>query len=348
MSYPPYINSVGADPIDRALERIAKALNDDAASFLFGAGMSVPSGLPTGSQLIAKLLRRFFPMSGTNPPSEERLKELASEFPFETIVEALEKNLGAGRDDLTDELRMLLLDEKYEKSQAHEDFLSVCFWGGRLRLDAVFTTNFDLLIEQTLGDSIAETLVESDAKKLRQIRGTGRLPILHLHGVLSNEYEITETDLYKSRFRALTTEFQTALQYNDAFVFVGYSMNDPDFRNIYLKYREEIINRGKVDKKTYVVSPARDEYSYRLGKEVWRQRGAEWIPLDAASFFAELKRVLESRFDKDTKDKVKRKYALVDDMALGELVNRVAEALRVEPSEALEFLSEARTRGGAG
>src|SRR5882672_8581880 len=144
MAYPSFINSVGADPIDQALERIAKALNDDSATFLFGAGMSVDSGVPAGSKLLSKLLRLFFPTSGTNSPSDERLKELSREFPFEAIVEAIEKSRGTGRDDLTEDLKKLLLDSKHKPSQAHEDFLSVCFWGGRRRLDYVFTTNFDL------------------------------------------------------------------------------------------------------------------------------------------------------------------------------------------------------------
>src|SRR6185436_14140643 len=123
-------------------------------------------------------------------------------------------------------------------------------------------------------------------------------------------------------------------------------MTDPDFRNVYLNYRQEFIDRRTTEKKTYVVSPAQDRYSYRFGKEVWKARGADWIPLDAGTFFERLKHLLESRFDKDAKDNVKRKYDVADEQALEDLIGRVAEALRIGPTDALEFLNETRPRAG--
>jgi hypothetical protein len=107
-----------------------------------------------------------------------------------------------------------------------------------------------------------------------------------------------------------------------------------------------LISRRQVERKTYVVAPARDKYSYRFGKEVWRARGADWIPLDGGAFFARLKHLLEVHFDKDTRANVKKKYNIADDQALEEMVNRVADALKIEPLDALEFLNEARTRVG--
>ncbi|HEV7747696.1 MAG TPA: SIR2 family protein [Pyrinomonadaceae bacterium] len=345
-NYPAYITGSDGDVLDRAFERIVKALNEDAAAFLFGAGMSATSNLPTGTLALKSLLRLFFPGTGRNPPEDNRLEELVSEFPFEVAVQAIQENLGGTRDDLTNQLKAFFLDPAFLPSPAHSDFLSACYWRGRQRLDLVFTTNFDTLLEQVVGSDRAVTITEQNAKEIRNVRADGRLPILHLHGILTEKYQITETDVSGDEFRTLTSEFRTALAYNDAFVFVGYSMNDPDFRGVYLNYRREFIDRKRTEKKTYVVSPAKDRYSYAFGKEVWKARGADWIPMDATGFFAQLKYLLESRFDREAKDNVKRKYAVADEKALEDLIGRVAAALKVGPSEALEFLNETKTRGG--
>ncbi|HKR58259.1 MAG TPA: SIR2 family protein [Pyrinomonadaceae bacterium] len=342
--YPSYVTD--PDALDLAFQDIIKALNDDSAGFLFGAGMSAASGVPTGNQLLQSLLRLRFPDTGVDPPDDDILRRLVQEFPFEVSVEAIANRLGRYREQLTEELKRILLEPNFKPSTAHEDFAAVCFWGGRPRLDRVFTTNFDLLLEAVLGESRAVPITESNAKEISKVVGKSKIPILHLHGVLDGIYQITETELYNDDYKALNSEFRTALGYKNAFVLVGYSMNDPDFRNIYLSYRREIIARRVGDKKTYVVSPARDGYSYRLGSDVWKVRGADWIPLDAATFFARLKYLLEHRFDKETRDSVKSKFNLGDEKALEDLIARVADALRVDPADALEFLKESRTKGG--
>jgi hypothetical protein len=346
IAYPDYLGDSDADVIDRAFERIVKALNSRDARFLIGAGMSATSNVPTGSGLLEQLLRIYFPESGARAPSGERLASLALEFPFEVVMEAIQNNLGVSRQDMTEHLKSILLDPKYVPSQAHHDFLSICFWGGSSRVDQVFTTNYDLLIEQAMGQDRAVTITEKNARQLRKAQSDGLIPILHLHGLLDEEFQLTETDVYRDNFSSLSSEFRTALGYSDAFVFIGYSMNDPDFRSVYMNYRREIVTRRQVDKKTYVVSPAKDGHSYRLGKEVWKARGADWIPLDASSFLARLKQLLEYHADRDARARVKEKFELEDEEALNELIERTAGALRVDSSEALQFLSDTRKRGG--
>src|ERR1051326_8292248 len=166
--YPKFIGETDADTLDRAFERIIKALNNDSAAFLFGAGMSVSSGVPTGVQVLSSLLKLYFPDTGSDPPTSERLSLLANEFPFEVAVEAIQNNLGRTRDDLTDELKKLLLNPTLKPSQAHKDFLAVCYWGGQQRLDQIFTTNFDKLIEEVIGSSRAVPITERNAKEIRR------------------------------------------------------------------------------------------------------------------------------------------------------------------------------------
>src|SRR5207248_10587646 len=133
---------VATDEVDQAFARIAEATMDGRVDFLLGAGMSYDSGIPTGMPLAEKLLRRFFPETGTDPPSDARIRELVREFPFEGLVEAVQASPGKKRGDLTKALEAILLGST-KLSQAHHDFLSVCTWAGAPLVSRVFTTNFD-------------------------------------------------------------------------------------------------------------------------------------------------------------------------------------------------------------
>ncbi len=346
--YPEYVGSSDKTKLDQAFERIMKALISNDAEFLFGAGMSASSLVPTGMELLNILLENYFPSSGENRPSSERIKWLTYEFPFEAIVQAFEKKPGKKREDLTQFLTDVFLNSGYESSEAHHDFLSICTWGGSLKLDRIFTTNFDKLIEQVMGPDLSEPITEENAKDIKKVQQKGRIPVIHLHGMLHAKYIITESDIFSQEYRVLKNEFETALHNADAFVFVGYSMNDPDFRRVYMKYREDIKDRKKIDKETYVVCPSRDVFSYILGSEIWSSRGAIWIPLDCDKFFARLKHFIDSHSKKEIRSKVMQKYNLTNEDMLNDYINQTAEILRVGQEEALQFLFEARTRTGGG
>jgi hypothetical protein len=63
MSDRPSFLGLDQDVIDRALQHIAESLNQGEAEFLFGAGMSIDSGIPAGRQLSLDQLNHFFPSS---------------------------------------------------------------------------------------------------------------------------------------------------------------------------------------------------------------------------------------------------------------------------------------------
>src|ERR1700682_2713567 len=104
ITYPPYANT---DEIDQAFARIAQAVMQKRVEFLFGAGMSVDSKVPAGALLAQKLLRLFFPETGASPPSDDRIKELAQEVPFEALVAAVQTSR-KNRADLTQDLIQIL------------------------------------------------------------------------------------------------------------------------------------------------------------------------------------------------------------------------------------------------
>lgn len=347
LTYPEYIGQDAAADLDHHIMRIGEALTNRRAQFLFGAGMSRSSELPTGVEVLESLLDTFFP-SGGKKPDHQRLKLLAKEFPFEAVLEAILLKLGNSREELTNALKNLLTSKGKKPSQAHRDFVSLCWEeNGRPRLSRVFTTNFDDLIEQEFGDNRAVLITEENAKQIRETRDDGLIPVLHLHGVLEKNYQATETDVYNSNQHILYKEFETALYYADAFVFVGYSMADPDFRHVYLRHRESIKFRENIIKNsTFVVSPPDDEFSYNLGKHVWYSRGAIWIPLKAENFFKRLKYLIEARYYDEVRKEVKKHYSLEDDKALDDRIQITAEIMRLKPAEALLFLHEALPQGG--
>ncbi len=346
-SYPDFVGDTLI--LDQAFERIAEAIRSRDAQFLFGAGMSADSGVPTGKGLLQMLLKKFFPVSGDDPPSDEERNRLAGLFPFEAVVEAVQGIPGRKREDLTKCLKQIFVEKAHEPTTAHHDFLSAWHWGGQASSPVVFTTNFDFLLEKAFGESRAISITDASARELRKATREGKVCVVHLHGLLEDgdyKYKITESDIYSTRYDSLAGELRSALTTADAFVFVGYSLNDPDFRSLYMDYRDEIINRKRLDKTTYVVSPACSKHEYRLGQAVWASRGAVWIPLAASAFFAKLKDIVESSLNNAVQSSVMRKYDLKDEQALQQLRGRVAKLLRIDKDEALLFLHEVKRPGG--
>jgi len=315
--------------------------------FLFGAGMSMDSNVPSGAELARRLLRLFFPETGASPPSDDRIKELVQDIPFELLVEAVEASRG-GRADLTEDLTGILLHPDYPLSQAHHDLLSICTWGGSPPVvDRIFTTNFDSLLDIAFGGS-GKRITQANTRDIAEAQRNGRVPILYLHGRLEeSKYQITEADVFDTSFKPLQMAFRTALNESDAFVFVGYSMNDPDFRRLYREYRDEIKSRPEYDKRTYVVTPAgADRYGYSLGRRLCEVRGAIWLPFTAKEFFAQLKNILQTKGDKMVQQSIMKKCGLKTTEEYQDKVSQTSEILNVTENDAICFLAEALTETG--
>jgi hypothetical protein len=344
--YPSYLGANERRELDVAFERIAEAILQERADFLLGAGMSKESGVPVGCELAVQLLRRFFPSTGSDAPTDEQLKSLSVSLPFEAIVKAIELGAGKGRDDLTLYLRGILVDSAFNPSQAHHDLVAISAWDGSPKLSRLFTTNFDPLLDKSFGDR-AIPITEANTREIAVAQGNGQIPIIYLHGRLDGgQYQITESDVFGTRFKAVDSQFRSALNEADAFVFVGYSMNDPDFRRIYMDFREDIEVRGANDKKTYVVSLAGDPNYFALSKHIWLSRGAVFLPMTAGEFFQNLRQVLERNFDRDAKAKIMKKYNITDEDAFLDKLRRTAELLNISEPDAVRFLLEARTKTG--
>lgn len=284
----------------------------------------------------------------TNRPTGERIDELVNEYPFEAIIQAVQ---GArqphNRKKLTEALQRILWDPRFETTEEHHALAAISFWGARPTLTRLFTTNFDIVLEKLFGER-GVRITEANANSVRAVERVGKLPIIYLHGQLDGDYQISEWDIFDQTHSVLRNEFHAALLGSSAFIFVGYSMSDPDFRRVYMQFQQDILTRPDRGKKTYVVMPANDEASYLLGGTIWKERNAIWIPLDAANFFKKVKQTLEIRISVDVRARIMKKYGIGgDDLAsFDDLVQRTADILRIAPNEAIRFLDDVRGRIG--
>jgi hypothetical protein len=220
-------------------------------------------------------------------------------------------------------------------------------WDGTPRINRIFTTNYDNLL--ALGFDGAQTITETNVRRMREVINNGKLAVIHLHGRIDEHepYQITESDVLNEKHRILTNELRAALITADAFVFVGYSMNDPDFRRLYQLYRADIENRHLAGKRTYVVMPAASATEFRFGSVLWASRDAVWIPMSATAFFERLKSFLEGYAEDLVREEISTKYGLKTRAALDNLISSTADILNVESADAVQFLLEARPRAGA-
>lgn len=195
-----------------------------------GAGLSFGSGLPGWSGLLHKLADHV----GVNPPVNHDLLDTA---------EWLEQQVG--RETLGAALRTVLT-ENTGPTLVHEKLLSLPFF-------SVFTTNFDHIIEETLknlGRSFDPVMFDEE---VGVVDPSIALPVIKFHGDIEDPPGIvlTRTDyaLYVARHPALAP-FLEALLATRTFLFVGFSLTDPNFLAL-----DETVRRalGRYRREAYAV-----------------------------------------------------------------------------------------------
>jgi len=314
---------------DEQIAQIAGQLVRGRVCFLFGAGMSQPSKGLSGSELAFELLRRGLfkkyrlPL---DPDFERQLREVASRFPLEAIAEGVMHRLPFQESELEEILKTVVFrDADQQKPARHvgHDLLAaiVARFGPR----TLFTTNWDLLLEEALGES-GITITESNLRGIDRVYDDGNTAVIHLHGTFADNPLIREEDLMdpdRPLFQLFTSELMTK-----AFVFVGYSLNDFNIRALYSKARNILARRSqKLKKKTYIVSPPRDDIDRRVSSEIWAHRDAEYLPIGAEEFFQLLYSEAATNYLDDMKQQLKERL----NIRLEDLQVKIDEIVRVFP-----------------
>jgi len=219
--------------------KIPKPLLEDIAFGkclpFIGAGFSLNAKLPEGkvmpawSGLTQILISEIGSVKSKNGPD---------------VASAYERRFG--RVQLIEKIRQALHSDIADPGKAHVTLVQLPF-------DTIYTTNFDLLLEDACGFV---------RKPYRSLVGELQLPfhggtlttnIVKMHGDLRHEEHIVinrdDYDGFLERYPVISTHLSAMLITRTA-LFIGYSLTDPDFNQI----REVVRSRlGRFQRMSYVI-----------------------------------------------------------------------------------------------
>ena len=187
-----------------------------------------------------------------------------------------------GRPKLIERLKETLLVSESRPGQAHAAFCSVPF-------DLVCTTNFDFLLEKQYEITGRQCTPIIDEDQLSVNFNDSGTSLLKLHGDLHHPHRLVATesdyDSFLDRFPLIAT-FLSSLLITRVAVFIGYSLDDPDFRQVWQVVRER-LGKSRLVAYAIIVSPKQTDISR------FERRGVKVISLpgkkeDYGSIFFEL------------------------------------------------------------
>lgn len=271
--------------------RIPPPLLDDIAAGkclpFVGAGFSLNAKLPDKYQMpdwarLTSILKEHL----VTTTAKQGGPEVASEY---------ERNFG--RVQLIEAIRKALHTGIAEPGKAHTAFAQLPF-------DTVYTTNFDLLLEEA--SAVLRRPYRSLVGELQMPFHGGPLSttIVKMHGDLRHEEHIIVTkedyDGFLERYPVISTHLSAMLITKTA-LFIGYSLSDPDFVHI----RDIVRSRlGRFQRMSYLVqfnqpeAKAKAMLDDHLHVLNFRTKRTESIDDVLANFFAAIQEELDVRAGK--------------------------------------------------
>ena len=314
------------DDLQNNIAQITQELIEGRIGFLFGAGMSIPSGGIGGEELAYQLVWKALYRHEHEPNEifKEQLRAISKKYPLEAIAQGVVRKLPRENEQLIEILKQVVFEGKDPELHDGHKVMASLVNTRSLNLKMLFTTNWDNLLKDALGNN-AEIITENNFTTLDKVV-RGKTAIIHLHGTFADQPLIKENDLMNPNrplFQLFLGELMTK-----SFVFVGYSLSDPNIRTLYFRAMDLLINtRKKLRKKTYIVFPARNDMERRVSEEVWGQREAIYIPLGADEFFNRLYAELKTNVIKDIKQQLVKRLGITTE----ELNNKVEEIMKIFP-----------------
>lgn len=211
---------------------LLQAHEEGRVVFFCGAGISIPAGLPSFTQLVEKI----YELNGVSKSDSEEATFKAGQ--LDSTLDQLERRIVGGRKKVRDVLPEILTPAKCPSSpiKTHQALLQLSLSrDGHLRL---ITTNYDRLFHEA-AKKIKMELMEYDAPFLPIPKKSRWNGLVFLHGVLpqiTKDADLNNLVMTSGDFGlAYLTErwasrFVTELFRNYVVVFVGYSINDSVLR----------------------------------------------------------------------------------------------------------------------
>ena len=245
--------SESATSLGAAIALLSEQAGNRSLVPFVGAGASTDAGLPQWKDLVAPLAQQL----GVQPDCD--VLDLAQWY-----VDA------RGRKALLDHVRTSV-GTKVSPGPVHSALASIT-------APVTFTTNYDLLLESAVEQSegTPPDVIIEDAH-IALVDEARRTSIVKLHGCLTLPATIVLTrddyETYADRHRAMVAYLQSLLA-TRTFLFVGFSLVDPNFRAIYSTIARAL---GPYKRQAYLVEGvARPEPLVRY----WREKGIVTIELD--------------------------------------------------------------------
>jgi hypothetical protein len=214
--------------------------------------------------------------------------------------------------------------------------------------DLIFTTNYDRLLEHAFHERGRDVDVIVEDTQVGRVTERSRTTLVKMHGCISRPQTMVVTredyDVYEARHPATIMYLQSLLA-NRTFLFVGFSLRDPNFRDIYRIVQQEL---GSFRRYAYAIMLERSVNEYTL--QYWRRQRLLILPLpgpeqvlefmhgaqETASKWAARRRELPAILD-GLGDSGARLSGMVDDIRRA--VDEVYDAIRPD------LLQQIRQRG---
>ncbi len=147
----------------------------------------------------------------------------------------------------------------------------------RFPWDVIFTTNYDRLLERALAAQGREVDIIVEDTQVGRVAEHSRTTLVKMHGCVSRPHSLVVTredyDAYDRRHPAIITYLQSLLA-TRTFLFVGFSLRDPNFRNIY-RIVQQVL--GSFRRYAYAILLERSVNPYVL--QYWRRQRLLILPL---------------------------------------------------------------------
>jgi SIR2-like domain len=203
---------------------------------VIGAGMSMNAAVPAGKKM------PLWAAMG------KELTDELSDFSSSSILDGISAYQHEfGRARLIERLSEILFIKEAQPGMAHKEFCTIPF-------DIVCTTNFDFLLERQYDLTPRYVYPVVDEEQLSINAGNAGTLLLKLHGDLRHPSRliVTEADYdgFLANFPLLATYLSNQLITKTA-VFIGYSLDDPDFRQLWHIVSQRL---GRTRRMAYTIS----------------------------------------------------------------------------------------------
>ena len=269
-------------------EALVDAFKEGRGAVFVGAGASTAAGLATWAELVEPLGRAL----GIEPKYRDEVSRRSVYSSDELIMIAQYYENRNGRKNLSTHVRRALAPEPIPSSPIHSLL-------AQLPTDLYYTTNLDLLMERALSaEGVHFDLIRSEATARNYPRSDRqRCQVTKIHGSVdddANDWVLTRHDFatFIPRSPLIVETLRHDLR-TRVFLFVGYSLKDPDFNSI---FDQVLGTMGAMNNQHFAYIPDASEHA----RDDLRRRGVVVLPLatdEPADLGAFLKSLVSSTSD---------------------------------------------------